>query len=449
MKQIEYKSIWLEQLKKSRKIKSISSNISTDTIIVGAGISGVITAYYLLKDTNKKIVILEADKMGHGATGHNAGQVASYFEHSFSKIVKEYGLTKASQAQRFVLSAWDLLDHIIYEVNPKHKPDVFTGFAGCSTIEQLLSHLENSYKRNKSNVVMDFAYIKNNKKILEQIPKKYEHLYSIETQDQVLKKLETNNSSYIAALAVRKGCLNSAKFCEEIIEYLYDKNPTRFELYEQNPVEKIQLHKTLVNVYFKNNKFKAKAKEIILCTNGFRNFQLVDSKCELINTTHIDTVKGLIGYMGAYKLQANQRPTAISYFPKNFDKTDAYFYLTRRKTKINENLICIGGPDFDLKKDEFYNKKTHYIKDAKKQVESFLEKNHKFTPENISMQYNWEGLMGYTKTNLRVIGQDKIYSNLYYNLGCNGVGILPSIFGGKRLSLLFQGKKLEKTVFDP
>lgn len=447
MKQLEYKSIWIEQLKKSRKIKSISSNISTQTIIVGAGISGVVTAYYLLKDTNKKVVILEADKMGHGATGHNAGQIASYFEHSFSKIVKEHGLKKASHAQRLVLSAWDLLDHIIYEVEPKHKPDMFTGFAGCTTVDQLLSHLENSYKRNKSNVVMDFAYIKNSKKILEQIPKKYEHLYSIETQDQVLKKLETNNSSYIAALAVKKGCLNSAKFCEEIIEYLYEKYPTRFELLEKSPVSQIQLHKTLVNVSFRENNFKAKAKEIILCTNGFRNFLIVDSDFKQINTTHIDTVKGLVGYMGAYKIQTKQRPTAISYFPKNFDKTDAYFYFTRRKVNSNENLICIGGPDYELN-GEFYDKEKHYIKDAKKQVETFLEKNNKFTPENVSMQYNWEGLMGYTKTNLKVIGQDKIHSNLYYNLGCNGVGILPSILGGKRLSLLFQGKKLDKTVFD-
>ena len=449
MNSIKYSSPWIEHLKKRRKITQLSSNIETETVIVGAGIAGITTAYYLLKDTNKKVIVLEANKLAHGATGHNAGQIASYFEHSFSSIAKKYGLKEAAKAQRFVLSAWDLLDHIIFEVDLKHKPLSFAGFAGCTTIEQLLSHLENSYKRHKQNVVMDFAYVKNDPKILSKIPNKYSHLYLVEDSSRIQKKLETNSKEFIAALSVRKGCMNSAKFCEEVVEYLYETYPQRFMLYEENPVSEIILSKPLSTVKMKKNNSIVKAKDIILCSNGFRGFTIKDSREKEIKETPFKSVEGLVGYMAGYEYESNKRPTAISYFPKDFDKTDAYYYLTRRPINSKKRLVCIGGPDFKLSDSHRYDNKKHYLENSEQDVKNFLKKYHCETPSSFEFKYKWEGLMGYTKTKIRVIGRDKKYPQLWYNLGCNGVGILPSIFGSKRISLLFQGKKLDPTIFDP
>jgi hypothetical protein len=36
-----------------------------------------------------------------------------------------------------------------------------------------------------------------------------------------------------------------------------------------------------------------------------------------------------------------------------------------------------------------------------------------------------------------------------YNLGCNGVGFLPSIYGGHRIARLLAGKWVPPSVFDP
>lgn len=449
MDSVKYSSPWIEHMKKKRKITKISSNIETDTVIVGAGIAGITTAYYLLKDTDKKVVVLEGNRLAHGATGHNAGQIASYFEHSFSSIVKKYGITEAAKAQRFILSAWDLLDHIVFEVDLKYKPLTFAGFAGCTTIEQLLYHLENSYKRHKQNVIMDFAYVKNDSNILSKIPKKYSHLYLIEDLPRIQKKLETNSKEFIAALSVRKGCMNSAKFCEEIVEYLYQTYPQRFTLFEENPVSEIILSKPLSMIKMKKDNFIVKAKDIILCSNGFKGFTIKDSKDKEITQTPFKSVEGLVGYMAGYEYESKKRPTAISYFPKDFDKTDAYYYLTRRPINSKKRLVCIGGPDFKLSDCDIYNKNKHYLENSEKELKKFLKNYHCETPNSFEFKYKWEGLMGYTKTKIRVIGKDKKYPQLWYNLGCNGVGILPSIFGSKRISLLFQKKKLDSTIFDP
>jgi len=56
--------------------------------------------------------------------------------------------------------------------------------------------------------------------------------------------------------------------------------------------------------------------------------------------------------------------------------------------------------------------------------------------------------MGYTKNGVRKIGREPKASRLLYNLGCNGVGILTSIYGGDRIAKIIKGEKVEPTIFD-
>ena len=57
--------------------------------------------------------------------------------------------------------------------------------------------------------------------------------------------------------------------------------------------------------------------------------------------------------------------------------------------------------------------------------------------------------MGYTPTGIRCVGRDPRSASLLYNLGCNGVGILPSIAGGRRIARVLSGAALEPSLFDP
>jgi glycine/D-amino acid oxidase-like deaminating enzyme len=70
-------------------------------------------------------------------------------------------------------------------------------------------------------------------------------------------------------------------------------------------------------------------------------------------------------------------------------------------------------------------------------------------PAGQSYDFQWHGLMGYNACGLRVVGAHPRHSTLLYNLGCNGVGFLPSIYGGHRLSRRLAGDQLAPTIFDP
>jgi glycine/D-amino acid oxidase-like deaminating enzyme len=91
MPNVALRSPWLEQLTKKRTLFPFDRDLHADVVIVGAGIAGVMTAYFLLKKTKKSIVLLEGDRIAHGATGHNAGQLVSYLSARLLILFKSLG----------------------------------------------------------------------------------------------------------------------------------------------------------------------------------------------------------------------------------------------------------------------------------------------------------------------------------------------------------------------
>ena len=61
----------------------------------------------------------------------------------------------------------------------------------------------------------------------------------------------------------------------------------------------------------------------------------------------------------------------------------------------------------------------------------------------------WHGLMGYAPGRVRVVGEHPRVPGLLYNLGCNGVGFLPSIAGADRVARILAGERPGPSIFDP
>lgn len=452
-------SPWIFQLNRQRPVSFLLDDHKTDIAIVGGGIAGVVTSYFTLKSTKKKVTLIEGQKIAHGATGHNAGQLASYFERPFGDIVKEFGLELASQGQADVESAWELLAQIYKDAKLQTPMEEFTGYAGCSTLEEILVHLKDIAYQKKMGREHESMLIAEEAKCNKHIPKEFKDCYTLVPQEDILSLLETNNPHFIATLLKKKGVLNSALFTEELVGYLLSTYPTRFTLFEHAPVDQVVLRKKTAILSIEG-KFIV-SKKVVLCTNGFENITLVNSASRTdLDTKFHHLVTGSIGYMAGYLDKRNEPPIAISYLPdtiKNSEiaqEMDPYFYLTRRpfenEKQEKHNLICIGGPEFLLDDTNTYSKENHpYPKKAQKDIDDFLRKNYKYAPKKkVNYKFLWHGLMGYTPNGIRAVGFEPCNPVLLYNLGCNGVGILPSIYGGKRIALLLSGKKLKKSIFD-
>lgn len=442
-------SPWIKQLRRTRAIEPLSENLDTDVVIVGGGIAGVTTAYFLLTETDKDIILLEADKIAHGATGHNAGQVSSDFELSFKEIVKRFGENKAVQAQRAIdLDARKLLKSIIRKSNIMIPFTESLGYFGLLTLEQVINDLEEIYLKSKLGLTVHPMSISKNWESLSLIPKKFIGLYVVVDQDKIQKLLNTRDSSYIATSTFLSGTMNSALFTEELLHYLIGSYKKRILIKEHTPVTSIELDSTSAIVHA--GAVSVQTKEVVLCTNGFEHFSIHEKKGNHIDHKFHQEVHGVVGYMAGYLEQQTVHPSVRAYALPTAKETNPYYYVTERSFDIETDslkLICIGGPQVFVPDKGTYDKTALYPQYVIDDIDTFASHTYGHHPSD--MEFHWHGLMGYTKSGVRLVGRDVKNRNLLYNLGCNGIGILTSIYGSQRIARIINNHVMESSIFDP
>jgi glycine/D-amino acid oxidase-like deaminating enzyme len=86
----------------------LDADTDVDVAIVGAGYTGLWTAYYLAKaDPTLRIVIVEKETAGFGASGRNGGWCSALFPASWSKIARGSSRDAAVRMQRAMFDAVD------------------------------------------------------------------------------------------------------------------------------------------------------------------------------------------------------------------------------------------------------------------------------------------------------------------------------------------------------
>ena len=449
-------SPWLHQLRKDREPTKLIGDIKTDVAIVGGGIAGVSTAFFILRNTDKKVILLEGNRIGHGATGHNAGQIVSFFSRPFHDLIKEFPLEMVAQAHKLIEEdAWELLDVMYTEAGLDIPLSRFTGHFGFASKETLYSLLADNRLRIKAGLRPKEISVVDHADFLDEAEEKYSSLFKKVSHQEILDKLETKESSFIACLSEQKGVVNSALFTERVAEFLVQAYPERFSIYEHAHINKVVLHEA--EAILDAEQYTIKASRVLLCTNGFDNLSIFNKSGLDIDTRFHHSLNAIVGYMSGYLEEPIRPPTAISYLYDGLtgdeDSGKPYVYLTRRAYEYNENkhnLISVGGPDISLEDRRQYEKDHEYPDWAKDELDKFVRTIYETDPgKNIDYIFTWHGLMGYTNNKLRLVGAEPKNPILLYNLGCNGVGILPSIFGGDRIARIINGEKLPPSIFDP
>lgn len=445
------RSPWIHQLSQDRASNRLSSDLETDVVIVGAGIAGISSAFFTLKYTNKRVVMLEKYKLAHGATGHNAGLIVGYFEVGFSRMVEMFGLTLAAEGQKEIDLAWSLLDEMYTEAKVSIPFSRFLIHNGLVREEHLLHELEHNYLRRAAGIDTEHVTVATSAPYIDRIPKKYDGLWRAMPPAHLRELLETHNPKYTAVMSEPGGVMNSALFCERVLGYLLEKYPTRFTLYEHAPVHKIILRGN--GALLDAGTHTVKAGRVVLCTNGFENFHIINEHGLEIDARYHASVRGVIGFMSGYLASPEKPPGAFCYFSeKHQTPEDSYIYMTRRPYEMEKgmehNLVSIGGPEVNLPEAREYIRDTEYPEQASQEIQQFVDEVLEPGTETREYIFQWHGLMGYTENGIRMVGEEPQNPVLLYNLGCNGVGILPSIFGGRKIARHLAGEKVPPSIFD-
>ncbi len=94
-------SLWWSQLDATSPRPSLRGDVDVDVAIVGGGYTGLWSALELLRrDPHLRVVVLEAQVCGYGASGRNGGWVSALFPASASTVISRFGLDAYNRQRR-------------------------------------------------------------------------------------------------------------------------------------------------------------------------------------------------------------------------------------------------------------------------------------------------------------------------------------------------------------
>lgn len=84
-------SLWIENTKNSTKFPKLEKDIDTEVCVIGAGLFGLTTAYYLSKN-NIPVTVVEAEnEIGIKVSGNTTGKITSQHGLFYDHLIKDYG----------------------------------------------------------------------------------------------------------------------------------------------------------------------------------------------------------------------------------------------------------------------------------------------------------------------------------------------------------------------
>lgn len=86
----------------------LKGHLACDVCVIGAGYSGLSTALHLA-ESGKKVVVLEAAKVGWGASGRNGGQIINGYSRDYDTILARYGETTARALLNMSFEGGDII----------------------------------------------------------------------------------------------------------------------------------------------------------------------------------------------------------------------------------------------------------------------------------------------------------------------------------------------------
>jgi len=121
----------------------LAGEVSCDVCIVGAGFTGI-SAGLELAERGYKVVVLEAARVGWGASGRNGGQIVNGYSRELDVIERRYGALAAEALGRMALEG----GHIIRERVAKYNIDCALRAGGMITAftARQMRHLDHARK---------------------------------------------------------------------------------------------------------------------------------------------------------------------------------------------------------------------------------------------------------------------------------------------------------------
>lgn len=108
-------SIWIKNTE-NKRWEALPGDRNINTVVIGAGMAGVLTAYYL-QQVGVPVIVLEADRVGSGQTHKTTAKITSQHNLIYDKLLRVFGKEMALHYARANEKAIDAYEQLIKKEN--------------------------------------------------------------------------------------------------------------------------------------------------------------------------------------------------------------------------------------------------------------------------------------------------------------------------------------------
>jgi len=362
-------------------------NCKIDICVIGGGFTGIASALYLA-EKGYKVMLLEARKIGWGASGRNGGQLGGGLRKDQRTIEKKLGFDHAKEL-------WNM---------------------GLEAVEEVKSNIS-KYKINcdlKNGVLTTGYYKDDNKYFLEEIEymqKKYDYDKYI-----YFNKSEVNEE--IRSKQYFSGILNKGSYHLHPLKYLYGLTSEalrlKVDIFEDTPVEKIINTPSGAKVITKNSIIESNY--VVVGCNGYLDNLLGNVRNKFMPINNYILTTEILGKEKALELIKN-----------NFAVSDTRFIIDYFRLSADWRMIFGGGETFTS---NFIKNPTSFVTKRMFKVFPDLEK--------YNIDFCWGGTLAITVNRFPNFGSLK-NDKIIYAHGYSGHGVALSTLAGKLIAEKISG----------
>lgn len=360
---------------------SASSDLAYDVCVVGGGYAGLSCALHLAK-SGKSVAVLEAERVGWGASGRNGGHVGTGQRAGQHSLEKWYGKATAKELWRLGLEAVDLVSNLVEE----------------NGIDCELGRTNIHFAAKKSHA--------------DELRDEVDHLRAAYNYDQIsgvespsLEELTSGVGFHYGVVDYGARHLHPLKYCLGLAKAVMTAGAS---LFEKSRVKDIDIKRDHAVVSTDNAIIKAQ--KVVLACNGYlgKLFPPIASNIMPINNFIVAT-------------EPLDEATANRINPLNASLSDSLFVINYWKLSEDRRLIFGGGETYS---DKFPESITDFVRPKLLAIYPELS--------NVRLAYGWGGTLAITRNRMPDLGVHK--GVVYYAQGFSGHGIPTATMAGKLIA---------------
>ncbi len=367
---------------------SLKTDIQTEILIVGGGITGALMAHQCIKD-GYQTTLIDRREIANGSSAATTSMLQYEIDVPLYKLSKLIGREGA-------------------------EANYWAGHDSINELQRIVTEIKSACGFEKKESLL-YASLK---KDIPSLKKEFEARkaagFSVKwlSAEEIQKKYQLHRA-YQGILSKQGGSMDAFRFTHDLLQYNIKKG---LKVYDKTNLTSTQYNSdhALLTTNFGNT---IQANKVIYCT-GYESTEMIKD----------DFVKLLFTFVIIGEPIENQKQLNKTLF---WDTAEPYVYF--RATA--DNRLLIGGED-----EEFKNptKRDALIIEKSKRLKQKIEKllpNYHFRTD-----FSWAGTFGETKDGLPYIGEHPDFKHSYFLLGFGGNGITFSIIGKQIISDMLKNK---------